>query len=73
MVDPQTPEQEAADLLVVDPRVEGMEPVCLSAPELDPERFAHLREELMAAIGEDSSERSAAAPDPVRPESLETE
>lgn len=51
MVDAQTPDQEAADLVVVDPRVEGMEPVALYAPSLEPERLAGLREELTAAIG----------------------
>ena len=51
MVDALTPEQEAADLVVVDPKVEGMEPVALHAPSLDPERLAGLREELTAAIG----------------------
>jgi len=51
MVDALTPEQEAADLVVVDPKIEGMEPVALQAPSLDPERLAGLREELTAAIG----------------------
>lgn len=50
MVDAQTPDQEAADLVVVDPKVEGMEPVALFAPSLEPERLAGLREELTAAI-----------------------
>jgi len=50
MVDAQTPDQEAADLVVVDPKVEGMEPVALYAPSLEPERLAGLREELTAAI-----------------------
>ncbi len=54
MVDPQTPEQEAADLLVVDPKVAEMEPVALCVPELDPDRLGNLREELMAAIGEET-------------------
>lgn len=51
MVDALTPGQEAADLVVIDPKVEGMEPVALFAPSLDPERLAGLREELTAAIG----------------------
>lgn len=51
MVDALTPDQEAADLVVIDPKVEGMEPVALYAPDLDPERLAGLREELTAAIG----------------------
>ncbi len=55
LVDAQTPEQERADLVVVDPKIEGMEPVALLAPELDPDRLGNLREELMAAIGEEST------------------
>ncbi|MEM7206068.1 MAG: hypothetical protein AAF628_37785 [Planctomycetota bacterium] len=51
MVDPTTPEQEAADLVVVDPKVEGMEPVSLLAPELDDERLGKLRDELLGAVG----------------------
>ena len=43
MVDAATPEQEAADLVVVDPKVEGMEPVCLDAPELDSDRLGSLK------------------------------
>lgn len=51
MVDPATPEQEDADLLVVDPKIENMEPVILFAPDLAPDRLAGLRDELTAAIG----------------------
>jgi hypothetical protein len=50
MVDAVTPEQQAADLVVVDPKVEGMEPVALYAPELDAERLANLQQELLAAL-----------------------
>jgi hypothetical protein len=59
MVDPKTPEQEAADLLVVDPKIAEMEPVALDAPELDPDRLGNLREELMAALGEETETASA--------------
>jgi hypothetical protein len=52
LVDPVGPEQEAADLVVVDPRVEGMAPFALVAPELDSERMASLKDELLAAAGE---------------------
>ena len=38
----------------VDPKIDEMEPVALDAPELDPDRLGNLREELMAAIGEQS-------------------
>jgi hypothetical protein len=61
MVDPQNEEQERADLLVVDPKVEDMVPVALSAPDLDPDRLGNLREELMVAIGEEPETQSASA------------
>lgn len=61
MVDPTNAEQERADLVVVDPKIEGMEPVALSAPDLDPDRLGNLREELMAAIGEEPETQSATA------------
>ncbi|MCA8957931.1 MAG: hypothetical protein KDC87_17785 [Planctomycetes bacterium] len=51
LVDPTTPEEEAADLLVVDPRIEGMAPVSLFAPELGDDGLDGLRDELMAAVG----------------------
>lgn len=60
MVDPTDAEQERADLVVVDPRIEDMQPVVLFAPELDEDRLANLRDELMVAIGDDS-ERPASA------------
>ena len=50
MVPATTPEQEAADLVVVDPKIEGMEPVALRAPELDSDRLASLKEDLLAAL-----------------------
>jgi hypothetical protein len=52
MVDASTPEQEAADLVVVDPKIEGMEPVCLRAPDLGSQRLGSLKGELLAAIGQ---------------------
>ncbi len=61
MVDATTPEQEAADMLVLDPKVEGMEPVALQAPDLDADRLANLREELMAALGDESESDSPGA------------
>lgn len=53
MVDAQTAEQEAADLVVVDPKVEGMLPVSLVAPDLDPERLENLEAELIEALSSD--------------------
>lgn len=56
MVDAKTAEQERADLVVVDPKVEGMQPVALFAPELDTERMAGLKDELLAALDETQEE-----------------
>ncbi|MCA8944317.1 MAG: hypothetical protein KDB80_17255 [Planctomycetes bacterium] len=50
MVDAQTPEQEQADLVVVDPKVPGMAPVSLVAPDLDPERLENLESELLEVM-----------------------
>ena len=52
MTDPAGPEQEGADLVVIDPKVPDMKPVALWAPELDTDRLAALKDELMAALGE---------------------
>ncbi len=51
MADPRNEAEERADLLVIDPKVEGMEPVALSAPSLGPEALATLKDELAAAVG----------------------
>ena len=50
MVDAENPEQEAADLLVIDPKVDDMEPVALSAPDLDSDDMGSLKEELMSLL-----------------------
>ncbi len=50
MVDPQTSEQEAADLLVVDPKIEGMEPVPLTAPSEESGDLGQIRTELVALL-----------------------
>ena len=52
IADPATREQEAADLVVIDPKVEGMAPVALCAPELDDARLASLKQELLGVLGE---------------------
>ena len=51
MADPRNEAEERADLLVIDPKVEGMEPVALSPPSLGPEALATLKDELAAAVG----------------------
>jgi hypothetical protein len=52
LVDATTPEEEAADLVVADPKRPEAPPVPLFAPELDDDRLAGLKQELIAAIGE---------------------
>lgn len=55
MVDARNAEEERADLVVVDPKIEGMEPVALSAPPLDSERLESLKGELAAVLGEEGA------------------
>lgn len=64
MVDPTNDEQERADLVVVDPKIEDMQPVALFAPELDEDRLANLHGELMVAIDDDSEPTLASAETP---------
>lgn len=56
MVDPQNEAQERADLVVVDPKVPGMAPVCLVAPALDAARLENLEAELLEALGSGGDE-----------------
>lgn len=51
IADARNAQEEQADLLVIDPKVDGMEPVALAAPSLPPEALADLEQELAAAIG----------------------
>jgi hypothetical protein len=53
MVPPRTKEQERADLVVADPKQKEQEPIALSAPAIDTADLARLKDELLAAIGED--------------------
>ena len=52
MVEPKTAEEEAADLLVIDPRVEGMRPVALIAPAVELDELVAMKDELLAAAGD---------------------
>lgn len=52
IVDPQNASEEAADLVVIDPKVSDAPRVALVAPELDESRLANLKDELLAAIEE---------------------
>ncbi|MBL8728651.1 MAG: hypothetical protein JNM25_09495 [Planctomycetes bacterium] len=54
MVAPRTKEQERADLVVVDPKLKEMEPVALFAPAIDISDLSAIKDELLAAIGEDA-------------------
>jgi hypothetical protein len=56
MVPARTPEQERADLVVVDPKQKEMEPVALFAPPIDLENLGAVKDELLAAMGEDKGE-----------------
>ncbi len=60
MVDPQSEAEEAADLVVIDPKdpaakADDAPRVALFAPELDTDRLANLKDELLAAIEETDS------------------
>lgn len=52
MVDARNAEEESADLVVVDPKIEGMEPVALYAPDAESAQLGSLQDELMAMMGE---------------------
>jgi hypothetical protein len=59
MVTPRTKEQERADLVVVDPKLKEMEPVSLFAPAIDISDLGAIKDELLAAIGEDAGKDAA--------------
>ncbi len=54
MVAPRTKEQERADLVVVDPKQKEMEPVALFAPAIDISDLGAIKDELLAAMGDDA-------------------
>lgn len=56
MVDPRNEREEQADLVVVDPKIKGMEPVALFAPDLDLDDMGAIKDELLAALEEDDRE-----------------
>lgn len=53
MVRPQNAEQERADLVVVDPKQKEAGPVLLFAPALDLSNLGAIKDELLAALGEE--------------------
>ena len=69
MVPPRTAEQERADLVVVDPKLKEMEPVALFAPAVDLADLAAVKDELLAAMGEDGDpSRTEGKPAKEKPE-----
>jgi hypothetical protein len=63
MVAPRNAEQERADLVVVDPKMKEMEPVALFAPAIDLSDLGAVKDELLAAIGEDAGRAAETAPE----------
>jgi hypothetical protein len=55
MVPPRNAEQERADLVLGDPKNKEAEPVALFAPAIDLSDLAALKDELLAAIGENAN------------------
>lgn len=60
MVAPKNAEQERADLVVVDPKMKEMEPVALFAPAIDLTDLGAIKDELLAAIGDDAGKDAEA-------------
>lgn len=58
MVQPRNAAQERADLIVVDPKQKELEPVLLFAPALDLDNLGAIKEELLAAIGENDGKQA---------------
>lgn len=52
MVQPANLAEEAADLVVIDPKLQGAPRVSLVAPELQGDRMGRLKDELLAALAE---------------------
>jgi hypothetical protein len=61
MAKPKTREQQQADLVLRDPKVKDMEPVCLVAPAIDINDLGAIKDELLAMLGEGSEEEAADA------------
>lgn len=52
MVKPRTAEQERADLVVADPKLKEQDPIPLFAPAIEATDLSTIKDELLAAIGE---------------------
>lgn len=61
MVPPRTAAQERADLVVVDPKIKEMEPVSLFAPAVDLAALGSIKDDLLAAMGEDGDQGADAS------------
>ena len=61
MVKPKTREQEQADLVLRDPKLKEMEPVCLIAPAIDVDDLGAIKDELLAMLGEGADGEAADA------------
>ena len=59
MAKPKTREQEQADLVLRDPKLKEMEPVCLVAPAIDINDLGTIKDELLAMLGEASDDEAA--------------
>ena len=53
MVQPRTAEQERADLVVADPKQKELPPIALFAPAIELADLTAVKDELLAALGED--------------------
>lgn len=54
MAKAKTREQQQADLVLRDPKIKDMEPICLVAPAIDMDDLGAIKDELLAMIGEGS-------------------
>lgn len=62
MVPPRNAAEERADLVVVDPKQKEMEPVLLFAPAIELTDLAAIKDELLAAMGDDANARAGESP-----------
>ena len=63
MAKPKTREQEQADLVLRDPKLKDMEPVCLVAPAIDMDDLGAIKDELLGMLGEGADPDTADAED----------
>ena len=61
LVNPVSHAEEAADLVVIDPKLPGGARVALRAPELEGDRMSRLKDELLAALAEQEADTGGQA------------